>query len=184
MKPRILSMVMVGLTLLATIGHADAESYRDQRVAIAAVEEVDLERYQGRWFEIARFPFFFERDCFAVTADYRLRDDGTLSVLNQCAKGSVSGSIKSARGVAWPVAGGKLKVSFVPIPFVKKWIAGDYWILSLDPDYSIAVIGSPKGKTGWILARQPHVTDAERAQALATLRQFGYDTTQLIFTEH
>jgi apolipoprotein D and lipocalin family protein len=179
-----LGIALVGFTIVASTASSGAETYRDQSVAIEAIADLDLERYQGRWFEIARFPFYFERDCFAVTADYALRDDGTLSVLNQCAEGSVTGNMKSAEGVAWRIAGGQLKVSFVPIPFLNKWIAGDYWILSLDEDYKLAVIGSPKGKTGWILARQPRISDTERVQALATLRQFGYDTEQLIYTEH
>lgn len=161
-----------------------AETFRDPSVAIDAVPTLDLNRYQGRWFEIARFPFFFERDCYAVTADYSLRENGRISVLNQCAKGAVSGPMKSARGEAWQVAPGKLKVSFVPIPILKNWVAGDYWVLGIDPEYSVAVIGSPKGSTGWILARQPKITDDQMQDALTTLRRFGYDTEKLIFTEH
>ncbi len=179
-----LSIAVLLYVAVATAAPASAETYRDQSLALTAITDLDLERYQGRWYEIARFPFYFERDCYAVTADYALRDDGTLSVLNQCAEGSVTGAIKSAKGVAWRVAGGQLKVSFVPIPFLNKWIAGDYWVLALDAEYSLAVIGSPKGKTGWILSRQPAISDVERAQALASLKQFGYDTTHLIFTEH
>lgn len=181
---KILGAALVGFAIVASTASSNAEVYRDQSVAIEAIDDLDLERYQGRWYEIARFPFYFERDCFAVTADYALRDDGTLSVLNQCAEGGVTGSVKSAKGVGWRIAGGQLKVSFVPVPFLNKWITGDYWVLSVDADYNLAVIGSPKGKTGWILARQPRISDAERAQALSTLNQFGYDTKQLIFTEH
>lgn len=175
---------LLSIVIAAVMSPAHADKFRDASVAIHAVDEIDLNRYQGRWYEIARFPFFFERDCYAVTADYHLLPNGNLSVLNQCAKGSVDGPHSSAEGEAWSVGPGRLKVSFVPIPLLKTWFSGDYWVLSIDEDYSIAVIGNPKGSTGWILARQTKISASESDAALATLRRFGYQTDALIWTEH
>ncbi|MDW4548589.1 lipocalin family protein [Defluviimonas sp. D31] len=163
--------------VLGLASAASAEAYRDRSVPIETVSELDIERYAGRWYEIARFPNSFEKGCVGVTADYTLRKDGQVSVLNTCRKGALDGPVKTAKGVARIEGPGKLSVTFVPwLPFAR----GDYWVLYLDADYSLVAIGTPRGKTGWILARQPMISAEQRSRAEAALRRNGYDTSKLI----
>ncbi|WP_318527326.1 lipocalin family protein [Ruegeria aquimaris] len=156
---------------------AGAETYRDRSVAINAVSALDIDRYLGRWYEIARFPNRFEEGCVGVTADYALRDDGQVSVTNTCRKGALDGPVTTAEGVARVEGPGKLSVTFVPwLPFAR----GDYWVLYIDGGYTVAAIGTPRGKTGWILAREPRIGADMRARAEAALTANGYDTSKLI----
>ncbi|AUL48672.1 hypothetical protein BBB39_19060 [Bordetella trematum] len=146
---------------------------------VQPVEHVDLERYVGRWYEIARLPMFFQRRCVAdTTAEYTRQTDGSIAVTNRCR--SKDGDIDVASGNATVVEGSgnaKLEVSFVR-PF-----KGDYWIIGLDPDYRWAVVGAPSRKTLWILARSPELPPADLEQALAIARAQGYDLSDLIYTE-
>ena len=138
---------------------------------------VELSRYLGRWYEIARTPNMFERGCEAVTADYALRADGLISGTNSCRKGALTGPLKQAQGRAKVAGGGgaKLKVSFFG-PFFS-----DYWVLDRAPDYSWALVG---GRNGWfwILSREPRPANREalirRAEAL------GYPRERMIFPHH
>jgi apolipoprotein D and lipocalin family protein len=138
----------------AALGLAEpaAAGYRDTSQPIGVVTNLDLGRYLGKWYEIARFPNRFERNCAGVTAEYSLNPDDTIKVVNTCHKGAPDGPVDVAEGKATVVAPGKLEVTFVPwLPFAK----GDYWVLHVDAAYSFAVVGEPSGKTGWILARGP-----------------------------
>lgn len=164
---------------LSGLAACASPEYRDTDVAMVTEEPVDLSRYMGRWYEIARFPNSFEEGCVGVTADYALNDDGSVRVVNSCRQGSLSGPVETAEGraVKANAAGDRLKVSFVPwLPFA----AGDYWILDVTDDYQVAVVGNPAGTTGWILARTPQLGDARRAAAEDVLRRNGYDTKRLI----
>lgn len=153
---------------------------------VRTVDAVDLDRYLGDWFEIARFPNWFQRTCTGdVRATYAKRPDGRLDVINRCRKAD---GLTEARGVARVVdlrTSAKLKVRFAPaalsfLPFV--W--GDYWILGLAGDYSWAVVGSPDREYLWILARTP-VLDAERyGAAIAAARANGFDVERLMKTSH
>jgi apolipoprotein D and lipocalin family protein len=118
---------------------------------LVTVPKVDISRYLGRWYEIASLPQRFQRDCFAVTADYSLREDGDIAVLNSCQKGAVDGPLKTAKGKAWAVdsTNAKLKVQFF-WPF-----RGDYWIIELGDNYEYAVVGNPSREYLWILSRTP-----------------------------
>lgn len=158
-----------------------AERYRDRSVPIASVPELDLARYLGTWYEIARYPNWFEKGCQGVTAEYSLRDDGRITVLNTCRKGAPDGPEKTAEGLAWVVAPGQLEVTFTPLlPFIN----GDYWVLHIEPDYSVAVVGAPKGSTGWVLARSPEIGEGVFTRALAALEANGYDTERLEKVAH
>lgn len=158
-----------------------AASYRDTAVPITAVTDLDLMQYLGKWYEIARFPNRFERNCTAVTAEYALSPDDTIQVVNTCRKGSPDGPVNVAEGKAEVVAPGKLKVNFVPwLPFVK----GDYWVLFVDSDYSYAVVGEPTGKTGWILARRPELGPNKYDNAVSVLQSMGYDASKLERVAH
>lgn len=151
---------------------------------LRTVPFVDLDRYLGDWFEIARLPNRFQRECTGdVRATYAHRPDGRLDVLNRCrtAKGEIE-----ARGVARIVderTFAKLKVRFAPawlswLPTV--W--GDYWIIGLAPDYSWAVVGDPDRNYLWILARTPQLDDESAAAARAVAHGSGYDVERLVPT--
>jgi apolipoprotein D and lipocalin family protein len=151
---------------------------------VRAVPFVDLDRYAGDWFEIARFPNRFQRQCVGdVRATYARRPDARLDVVNQCraAEGETE-----ARGVARIVderSFAKLKVRFAPawlswLPMV--W--GDYWIIGLAPDYSWAVVGDPGRDYLWILARAPHLDDDSLAAARAVARDNGFEVDRLMPT--
>ena len=155
-------------------------SYRDGKVPLATAPSVDLDRYMGKWFEIARLPNSFEKNCEGVTAEYALDEGQKVRVINTCRKGSIDGKIDVAKGRAKVVdqqTNAKLKVSFFG-PF---W--GDYWILKIADDYSLSIVGEPQGKYLWILSRTPKISDAVRDEALAKLQSLGYDTSALYFTK-
>ncbi|MGR3362670.1 MAG: lipocalin family protein [Maritimibacter harenae] len=152
-----------------------AAEYRDESVPLTTAN-VDLGRYLGTWYEIARYPNNFERGCVGVTAQYA-RDGDKISVLNTCRKGSVDGPATSRKGEAVPVGPGKLKVDFVP--WLGGLAAGDYWVLYVAPDYSLAVVGEPSGKFGWILSRTPQIRQSQLDTALSVFARNGYDTGEL-----
>lgn len=137
---------------------------------------VSINRYVGRWYEIARYEQRFERGCSNVTADYALRDDGKLQVVNSCRRSD--GSLRIARGAARTVSASnaKLKVSFFG-PF-----EGDYWVLDHADDYSWSIVGEPTGRYLWILARQPKPESALVDDLIGRARTMGYDTSMLVRT--
>jgi apolipoprotein D and lipocalin family protein len=165
-----------------TLSPATAEaSYRDKSVPLSVVTNLDLDRYLGKWYEIARFPNRFERGCQGVTAEYSMRPDGQIRVLNTCREGSPTGPARTADGVARVEGPGKLSVTFVPwLPFAR----GDYWVLHLEPDYSLAVVGEPSGKWGWILARSANPPKAALDRAQAAMTRMGYDLSKLEYVAH
>lgn len=155
--------------------------YRDTDVPLRTVDAVELDRYAGRWYEIARFPVSFQEGCVAVTADYAVRPDGRVDVLNACRQGTLDGPLERADAVARAVdaTNARLKVRFVPwLPFAE----GDYWIIHLDEDYRTAVVGVPSGSAGWILSRTPEIAPERLDAALAALEAGGYDIARLAFT--
>jgi len=151
----------------------------DPKAPPRPVAEVDLNRYLGRWYEIARLPNFFQRNCARdTTADYALRPDGQVSVTNRCV--SASGEEDSAEGVARvvdPQTRARLEVSFVSL-FGVRLFWGDYWIIGLGKDYDYVLIGTPSRRWGWILARNPHPPEARIQAWLAEMATQGYDPAQ------
>lgn len=144
---------------------------------LRVVPSVDLKRYAGKWFEIARLPARFQRDCASdVTATYTIRPDGKIAVVNKCR--TADGRLQSATGVARPASAKgpntKLKVTFF-WPF-----SGDYWIIDLDPDYQWAAVGEPGRKYFWILGRTPEVDQRVVGGIIARAEQQGYDLSGLI----
>lgn len=152
--------------------------YRDTDVPIEPVAQVDLERYAGRWYEVARFPVWFQDGCVGVTADYAQRPDGRIDVLNACRVETLDGRVRTASAVARAVddTGARLKVRFLPwLPFIE----GDYWIIHLDEDYASAVVAIPSGRAGWILSRDPAIAPERLAAAKAALEAAGFDLDRL-----
>ena len=166
----------IGTAALALMVVAGAAKGAEERARPSTVASVDLSRYVGTWYEIARIPNRFQKDCVGnVMATYKIREDGRIDVLNECEpKG---GTIKKAEGIAKivdPSTNAKLKVSFVSF-FGYRPFWGDYWILGLGPDYEYAVVGSPDRKYGWILARDPHPDPRIVEEARTVLREQGFD---------
>ena len=143
---------------------------------LEVVDSVDLDRYLGKWYEIASYPAWFQKNCTAVTADYSLRDDGVIEVINSCRKGTLDGKLKKSKGRAKVVdaaTNAKLKVSFFG-PF---W--GNYWIIDLDPDYQWAVVGVPNRKYLWILSRTPQMDETIYDEIVERLSARRYDPAKL-----
>jgi apolipoprotein D and lipocalin family protein len=160
---------LVAFTVVAPSRAGDHEK-------LETVDSVDLERYLGRWYEIASYPAWFQRNCTAVTADYSLRKDGLIEVINSCRKESVDGKLKQAKGrakIVDPTTNAKLKVSFFG-PF---W--GPYWIIDLDPEYQWAVVGVPSRKYLWILCRTPQMDQAVYREIVARLPSKGFQPSRL-----
>ncbi|MEW2916476.1 lipocalin family protein [Ruegeria sp. ANG10] len=169
---------LFALMFLALAVPASAKVYRDRSVAMTTVQDLEVERYLGLWYEIARFPNRFEKGCVGVTAEYGLLEDGQISVTNTCREETLNGQVRQAEGKARIEGPGQLSVTFVPwLPFAR----GDYWVLGLRADYSVAVVGAPRGSTGWILARTPEISAADRNWAESVLQKNGYDTGQLTY---
>lgn len=142
-------------------------------------KEVDLDRYLGQWFEIARYEQRFERGCVAATAEYSSGADGKIIVLNRCRK--QNGTIEEARGVAKVVdeaTRAKLKVSFFG-PFY-----GNYWVLDHAEDYSWSIVGEPSGRYLWILSRQAQPGPERVADLIELVSTLGYDPSMLVFDRH
>jgi apolipoprotein D and lipocalin family protein len=147
---------------------------------LRVVSHVDLGRYQGDWYEIARYPNRFQKGCVGSMATYTLNSDGTVGVLNRCFDGSFEGKLRSVRGrarVVDPETNAKLKVTFF-WPF-----RGDYWIIDLGKHYEYAVVGLPERTYLWILSRTKKMDDEIYKSILSRLEEQGYDITRLIKTE-
>lgn len=148
------------------------------------VHSVDLERYTGLWYEIARLPVPFQRADELATAEYRLNEEGTIDLLNTAIK--PDGSRRSVTGSAVPVEGSrnsKLKVTidnFFAKLFGSSPSYGNYWILKLEKDYSVALVGSPNRKTLWLLARDPEIPAALLETYLDAAENAGFPAEDLI----
>jgi apolipoprotein D and lipocalin family protein len=177
-----MSIIFAILALPVAVSNAQEQSAQPLEV----VPAVDLKKYAGVWYEIARLPNWFQKQCAGdVTATYTLLDNGRIKVVNRCRK--ESGEIDEAEGEA-KLSGDdapntKLKVRFAPsilsfLPFV--W--GDYWIIALAPDYSYAVIGEPARKYLWVLSRTPDMNESTLNTLLDQIKAKGYDLTGLVRT--
>lgn len=143
---------------------------------LAVVDDLDLDRYAGRWYEIASFPQRFQKGCVATRAEYTQRADGRIRVVNACRDGSLDGDLREVEGVAWvpdPAEPAKLLVQFF-WPF-----RGDYWVIELDPDYRYAVIGHPSRDYLWILSRTPSLPEAIDQRLRSRVAAHGFDLTRL-----
>ena len=143
---------------------------------LETVSNINLDRYLGKWYEIASFPQWFQKGCVASSATYTLRPDGEIEVLNQCRKETLDGKLKTAKGKAWIVdrkTNAKLKVRFF-WPF-----SGDYWIIDIGENYQYAVVGHPKRNYLWILSRTPQMDPAVYDGILERLRKQQYDLNRL-----
>jgi len=155
----------------------------DSRGELQTVTSVDLSRYTGTWYEIARLPMWFQRHCVDSKAIYSSRSDGAVGVHNECV--TDTGKVEQAEGVATVVdakTNAKLTVVF------DNWFArlfgssrdGNYWILDLDPEYRIAMVGTPDRRFLWILSRTPQLDEATYGRLVERARQLVYPVSDLI----
>jgi apolipoprotein D and lipocalin family protein len=143
---------------------------------LKVVSYVDIDRYMGKWYEIALYPNWFEKGCYRSTATYEQLKEGQIKVTNQCRMYGPDGELNQAIGTATipnSKTNAKLKVQFF-WPF-----KGDYWIIDLDKDYQYAIVSEPNRQYLWILSRSPNM-DFETLKALKTkIRGNGFDLTYL-----
>lgn len=172
------SAVLLGLGA-TTIVYAQKES-------LPTVEKVELDRYLGTWYEVARKPLYFQNKCDRdVTATYTLNENGNIVVDNRCIKKDGEQTQSGGEGfVQNPPQNTKLKVSFLP-EFIR-WIPvvrGDYWVLKLDDNYQTVLVGEPKRKYMWVLSRTPQPDQAVVNEYLEYAKSVGYDLSDLIRTK-
>lgn len=170
-RVRCLLLMIIAITGIPIAGGCNAFN-----PPLDVVEKVDLGSYTGRWYEIARYPNSFERGCVGVTADYSLRQDGRINVLNTCREESLDGNVRTIEGVARVVdssTNAKLAVTFFG-PF-----EGDYWILELGSEYEYAVVGDPSRKFLWILSREPILDGNLYDDIVSRLPEKGYKPERL-----
>ena len=149
------------------------------------VSRVEIARYMGTWYEIARLPMRHEpEDATDISASYRLQEDGSVQVRNRMRhRGEVEESV--GRATAVDDSASRLEVSFLPeglrwIPFTR----GDYWIIALDPAYTVALVGSPDRRYLWLLCRDTSMDALTREHYLAIAGRQGFDLGPLILTPH
>ncbi len=144
------------------------------------VAAVDINRYMGLWYEIAKYPFFFERGLVGVTAEYALNEDGTVRVINRGFKETFDGELSEIEGrakIADKETNAKLTVQFGPFPV--GIFGSNYWVIMLGIDYEYAVVSSKGRDTLWILSRTPQMKEAVYNDIVAELARRGFDTSKL-----
>jgi apolipoprotein D and lipocalin family protein len=173
MTSRILAILVLSLSLLGCV-------YGQNTSTMKTVESLDINRYMGTWYEIARYPHSFERDLVGVTATYSLKMNGNVRVLNQGYKHTLDGKHKSTTAFAKvpnPNEPGRLKVYFF-------WPFGaSYLVLDLDKDYQWALVGSNSPNYLWILSRTPQMDDEIYQAILEKAKSLGYDLGKLQLVE-
>ncbi|MBV8860162.1 MAG: lipocalin family protein [Acidobacteria bacterium] len=179
-------IVAAGLLVLLTALIVKAE--RKEKEGLRVVPSVDLPRYAGLWYEVARLPNRFEEKCAGdVRAEYTLKGGDRIRVVNRCRKrdGRRTEAVGEAKRADRRGPNSRLKVRFAPgflsfLPFV--W--GDYQIIELAPDYTHALVGAPDRKYLWVLARTPRLDEATYLRLLEAARAQGFDVSRMIRTQH
>lgn len=165
----------------AAIGGAEQAA----SLALNPVKTLDVPRYMGRWYEIAKYPNWFQRNCVAATqAEYSLQADGRVQVVNHCQM--ASGEINQATGEARQV--GDANSATLEVRFAPAWLAfipavwGDYWIIDIDDAYQVVAVSEPRRKYLWVLARTSSISPKTYADLLARLISKGFDVRKLELT--
>jgi apolipoprotein D and lipocalin family protein len=169
----IFSILAAVLTACATTSAKDAPELK-------TVPYVDLNRYIGSWYEIARLPNRFQRDCLRAIATYSIREDGDIGVYNKCYLTPDDKKTDDIKGMAWvedKETNSKLRVRFF-WPFSAR-----YWIIDLAEDYSYAVVSEPKKRVLWILSRTKEMDAEVYAGIIDRLKKYGYDLSDLIVAD-
>lgn len=165
-------LIVSAMLILISTGCSSSQKIKNMQL----VDEVNLNRFVGKWYEIARFPHSFEKGLVGVTATYKQMDNGKIKVINQGYKDSFDGKLKKAVGKAKLAKSGNpahLKVSFF-------WFFyADYLILELGDNYEYALIGSTSDKYLWILSRSPQMDNDTYSMLVQKAKERGYDTGKL-----
>lgn len=186
----LLSQILICAVLLQTSALATAQANAQANLvvelqSVKTIPSIDVARYLGTWYEIAKFPNWFQRKCLSGTnANYQLKEDGNVKVTNRCKV--EGGEMAQAIGTARQIGGAtspKLEVRFAPdwlasLPFV--W--GDYWVIDLDSQYQLAAVSDPRREYLWILSRTPKVNQKSYDDLLQRLITQQFDLSQLSFT--
>ena len=181
-----LSQLFICVALLQITASVNAQATPAAELqAVKTIPSIDVARYLGTWYEIAKFPNWFQRKCLSGTnANYQLKEDGNVKVTNRCKVegGEMAQAIGTARQIG-SATSPKLEVRFAPdwlaiLPFV--W--GDYWVIDLDPQYQLAAVSDPRREYLWILSRTPKVNQKSYDDLLQRLVAQQFDLTQLSLT--
>lgn len=176
------------VTFLSVSAHAaDSDTRTHADAPLATIRTLDVQRYMGVWYEIARYPAWFQSKCASDSqAEYALQADGRVRVVNRCRL--ENGEPSEAQGTARQIGGAgsaKLEVRFAPawlsfLPFV--W--GDYWVIDLDPEYQLVAVSEPAREYLWVLSRTPSVDEARLEALMSRLEAKGFDRQRLLYTRH
>lgn len=175
-------LVTLAIAMLVSFGAAA----KDIEPPLEPVATLDVPRYMGTWYEIAKFPNSFQKKCVGSTrAEYSLQPDGTVQVVNSCkvASGATEQAVGTARQIG-AATSPKLEVRFAPawlsfLPMV--W--GDYWVIDIDPDYALVAVSEPRREYLWVLSRTPQVDQRRYQELLGRLAGRGFDATKLEVTK-
>ena len=179
---RSLPLLIVALFAVASPTSVMATLIASAHTPVHAIATLDVPRYMGQWYEIAKFPNRFQKKCVANTvAQYTLLVSGRVRVTNRCrmANGEMDEAIGMARQMGAKNSP-KLKVRFAP-----EWLSfldavwGDYWVLDIDPAYQLVAVGEPSREYLWVLSRTPTVSAPEYQALLRRLEVQGFDASKL-----
>jgi apolipoprotein D and lipocalin family protein len=178
------SILLCSTLSSAQVSGGNATSHTSGPLTTIAV--LDVQRYMGTWYEIAKYPNRFQKKCIGETkAEYRLQAGGSVQVINRCRRenGDMDEAIGEARQIG-PSTSAKLKVRFAPswlslLPFV--W--GDYWVIDLDERYQLVAVAEPKREYLWVLSRTPKVEPDVYKALLGRLKGQGFDLSRLELTK-
>lgn len=173
-------LLMLSLFLTSQLSFA-------KKAPLETVKHVEVERYLGKWYEVASFPQKFQKGCTATFAEYSLRSDGDIKVHNSCRLGSPDGKLKEATGRAWvkdKKTNAKLKVQFFLRNFRFFLFSGNYWILDLDENYETVLVGDKSRKYLWILSRDPKMDQNRYDELVEKAASLKFDTSKLVKTIH
>lgn len=180
-----LAKIAVGGAVLIGLG-AVTMAYAQSK-SLSTVDKIELDRYLGVWYEVARKPMYFQNQCDRdVSATYTLNENGNVTVDNRCY--SKDGKLKQSIGEAFvqnAPFNSKLKVSF--LPEAVRWLPvgrGDYWILKIDDHYQTVLVGEPRRKYMWVLSRSAQADQAIVKEYLEYAKSLGYDLSDIIQTKH
>lgn len=205
------ALVLLSLAAIGIVVYAHAERKRIEQqlrdsakrvakdAAFLAAQKIDLSRYAGKWYEIARLPNSFQSDteCRCTTAEYTPLPTGQIDVVNTCwSDGQQAQTKQQAKAIAtsWldatePSGNSVLRVNFLPqslqrfSPTAQLIFGGNYWIVDIDPGYKTAIVGSPDLQTLWFLARDPQISETEIQRMKAIAQDRGYNVDQLLFSK-
>ncbi len=185
----IASALTVALVLGSTLS---LKAVSAQEIApLQAISSLDLQKYKGRWFEIAKYPNRFQAMCIKSTsAQYSLNENG-VAVLNTCTtdKNEATQALGQARAVG-KISGESLSPAQLEVAFAPTWIRwlpmvwGNYWVVAIDPNYRWSLVSEPKREFAWILARESKLSEADKQAVLAAVRAAGLDEKKLEWTLH